>query len=379
MEFKDKLRKLREEQGLSQADLAKKIYASRSAVAKWENGLGLPGEASLTALVDFFGVERASLIGDPETETVFVYKNQKMVKQKNVIIALLSVLLAAVLAAAVFLVILAIYPRDYDPMTTTVIDGVLYERVDDGKDIYYRVRGLRNAGDTTYGKDRIVLEDEVDGRPVKEIDERAFQGKQIREFVCNERLERIGRMAFADTELGSITFNEGLTELGDSVFENCSIAEVTLPDSLMVLPENTFYRCDNLERVTLGSNLRTVETHAFALTPRLETVIVPSGASIGPYAFWFSGVMELVLDHPDVQFSDLALSCVPMLERVSYVGGLDRWNRIANALKLGTDQLYLMTDGVQYYLIQYSEDRYGENGMWEYVVDEWGYMIGYPG
>ncbi len=124
MEFKDKLRKLREEQGLSQAELAKKIYASRSAVAKWENGLGLPGEASLTALADFFGVERASLIGDPETETVFVYKNQKMVRQKNVIIALLSVLLAAVLAAAVFLVILAVYPRDYDPMTTTVIDGV---------------------------------------------------------------------------------------------------------------------------------------------------------------------------------------------------------------------------------------------------------------
>lgn len=63
---------------------------------------------------------------------------------------------------------------------------------------------------------------------------------------------------------------------------------------------------------------------------------------------------------------------VPRLERVSYVGGLDRWNRIANALKIGADQIYLMTDGVQYYLIQYSEDRYGENGMWEYVVDEWG-------
>ena len=377
MEFKDKLRKLREEQGLSQAELAKKIYASRSAVAKRENGLGLPGEASLTALADFFGVERASLIGDPETQTAFVYKNQKMLRQKNVIITLLCVLLATVLAATVFLVILAVHPRDYDPMTTTVIDGVLYERVDDGKDIYYRVRGLRQAGDTMYGKDRIVLEDEVDGRPVKEIDERAFQGKQIREFVCNERLERIGRMAFADTELGSIAFNEGLVELGDSVFENCSITEVTLPDSLTVLPGNTFYGCYDLIRVTLGSNLRTVETHAFALTPRLETVVFQSGASIDPYAFWFSGVLELILDHPDVLLSDLALSCVPMLERVSYVGGLDRWNRIANALKLGTDQIYLMTNGVQYYLMQYSEDRYGENGSWEYVLDELGYWIPY--
>ena len=88
-------------------------------------------------------------------------------------------------------------------------------------------------------------------------------------------------------------------------------------------------------------------------------------------------MLELILDYPDVLLSDLALSCVPMLERVSYVGGLDRWNRIANALKLGTDQIYLMTNGVQYYLMQYSEDRYGENGSWEYVLDELGYWIPY--
>ena len=36
-----------------------------------------------------------------------------------------------------------------------------------------------------------------------------------------------------------------------------------------------------------------------------------------------------------------------------------------------------MTNGVQYYLMQYSEDRYGENGSWEYVLDELGYWIPY--
>ena len=47
MAFADKLRQLREEHGLSQAALAKRIYVSRSAVAKWENGLGLPDDANL--------------------------------------------------------------------------------------------------------------------------------------------------------------------------------------------------------------------------------------------------------------------------------------------------------------------------------------------
>lgn len=46
MAFADKLKKLREEHGLSQAALAKRIYVSRSAVAKWENGSGSPTTAT---------------------------------------------------------------------------------------------------------------------------------------------------------------------------------------------------------------------------------------------------------------------------------------------------------------------------------------------
>ena len=56
MAFADKLKKLREEHGLSQAALAKRIYVSRSAVAKWENGLGLPDDGNLQALCGYFNV-----------------------------------------------------------------------------------------------------------------------------------------------------------------------------------------------------------------------------------------------------------------------------------------------------------------------------------
>lgn len=56
MEFCDKLKELRAEKGISQTTLAADIHISRSAVAKWENGLGLPNDESLKLLSEYFGV-----------------------------------------------------------------------------------------------------------------------------------------------------------------------------------------------------------------------------------------------------------------------------------------------------------------------------------
>lgn len=83
MQFNEKLKKLRADKGLSQEELAKKIFVSRSAVAKWENGLGLPGEASLNALAEFFSVSKDELLYDKETETLIVEKILRYLNQKN--------------------------------------------------------------------------------------------------------------------------------------------------------------------------------------------------------------------------------------------------------------------------------------------------------
>lgn len=40
MEFKDNLKQMWREKGLTQAQLAEKLFVTRSTVAKWENGLG---------------------------------------------------------------------------------------------------------------------------------------------------------------------------------------------------------------------------------------------------------------------------------------------------------------------------------------------------
>ena len=50
--FKDKLKELREKEGLSQQELADKLFVSRSAVAKWENGNGIPSDVNLDAICE---------------------------------------------------------------------------------------------------------------------------------------------------------------------------------------------------------------------------------------------------------------------------------------------------------------------------------------
>lgn len=68
MEFKDKLKKLRVENELSQEALAEAVHISRSAIAKYENGNGNPSEETLKALAVYFGVEVDDLKDDSETK-----------------------------------------------------------------------------------------------------------------------------------------------------------------------------------------------------------------------------------------------------------------------------------------------------------------------
>jgi len=77
MEFKDNLKKLRMQKGLTQAQLAEKLFVSRSTVAKWENGLGLPNPESMATLEKLFDIS-AEEFTTQEPEKVIVNKNRKL-------------------------------------------------------------------------------------------------------------------------------------------------------------------------------------------------------------------------------------------------------------------------------------------------------------
>lgn len=104
MEFYDKLKELRAAKGVSQNKLAADIHISRSAVAKWENGLGLPNDESLKLLSEYFGVSIDELLPDKPTAETIVSKNKTIDQQKKAIIGL-SVGCAAILFILAFIFI----------------------------------------------------------------------------------------------------------------------------------------------------------------------------------------------------------------------------------------------------------------------------------
>ena len=102
MEFKDRLKALRQRHKLSQAQLAEAIFVSRSAIAKWENGLGYPSEDSLQALIDFFCVPRDHF-STKEPEIVIVEKNRRINRLSVCLIAIGCIIGALLLGIMILL------------------------------------------------------------------------------------------------------------------------------------------------------------------------------------------------------------------------------------------------------------------------------------
>ncbi len=63
MTFGEKLKQLYQSRGLTQKQLAAEIFVSRSAIAKWVSGRGIPCEENIKELCKYFGVEEAWLFG----------------------------------------------------------------------------------------------------------------------------------------------------------------------------------------------------------------------------------------------------------------------------------------------------------------------------
>lgn len=65
METKDVIIELRTRYGLSQEELAEKVFVTRQAVSRWENGETVPNTETLKLLSKIFDVSINTLLGSP--------------------------------------------------------------------------------------------------------------------------------------------------------------------------------------------------------------------------------------------------------------------------------------------------------------------------
>ena len=95
MEFNEKLQELRKQRGLTQEELAEKLYVSRTAISKWESGRGYPNIESLKAIAKFFSVTVDELLSSGEVLTIAEEDNKRKEKHfRDLIYGLLDLCIA---------------------------------------------------------------------------------------------------------------------------------------------------------------------------------------------------------------------------------------------------------------------------------------------
>lgn len=71
--FSKRLKELRSAKGITQEELGKIIFVSRSAIAKWEQGKGMPSKQSLNLLSEYFNIPADALL--KEDDPVLIINN----------------------------------------------------------------------------------------------------------------------------------------------------------------------------------------------------------------------------------------------------------------------------------------------------------------
>ena len=163
MELSSQIKKYRTELGLSQEELAEKVYVTRQTVSNWETGKSYPDIHSLLLLGTLFDLSLDQLIkGDLETMKEII--NEQEVKKFNRYSTILSVLFALAIASAVPLFMwLEVYA--FIPFGVIWAVTLFFA---------FKVDKLKKANNIRTYKEIVAFSE---GRKLDEIDKRVEEGK----------------------------------------------------------------------------------------------------------------------------------------------------------------------------------------------------------
>ena len=165
VELSGQIRKHRDELGLSQEELAEKIFVTRQSVSNWETGKTYPDLQSLLRLGDLFGLSLDELIkGDIEImkEEINQQEIQKMNRWGN----LLAILLLALVILPVPLL------RFLDTVGFLLVMGPLFVAA---MAVALRVEKLKKDNDVHTYKEIVAF---TEGKRLDELDRAVEKGKR---------------------------------------------------------------------------------------------------------------------------------------------------------------------------------------------------------
>ena len=119
MELNEKIKKYRKEKGLSQEDLANKIFVSRTLITKYESGSAFPTQENLEKIADALEIEVKDLLSDEEKNLLV----EKSYKANLMFWIILTISFALISIALILLSVIPYYEySSYDYSGVTIVD-----------------------------------------------------------------------------------------------------------------------------------------------------------------------------------------------------------------------------------------------------------------
>ena len=148
--------------------------------------------------------------------------------------------------------------------------GIVYKLVQtDDYSTYYSVSERTEAL-----KAEIVIPAELDGCPVKTIEQMVFNGTNITSITIPNSVTSISRDAFSGcSKLISVTLSDQLTTIDNYVFSGCSsLSSITIPSSVTTIGESAFNGCSSLKAITIPKNVTAIGNYAFGNCDNVKVV-----------------------------------------------------------------------------------------------------------
>lgn len=120
MTLGEKIIVLRKEQGLTQYDLAEKLYVSRNAISKWETNNGYPNIDNIIAISKIFCVTLDELIGEENLRTL-----EKKNYQKYLLFGFINLLVFLILNG----ILNELTPKNLSILISTIIISLRFSLI----------------------------------------------------------------------------------------------------------------------------------------------------------------------------------------------------------------------------------------------------------
>lgn len=136
------------------------------------------------------------------------------------------------------------------------------------------------------------------GGNVETIEGSAFASTPLEKVTFGNKVKIIGEDAFYRSKINELLLPDSVTCIGEEAFRGCLIKELTIPDSVTTIGCYAFQECEDLEKVTLGEGISSVQRCTFAYCTNLKKVYFENEAvKINEDAFMECPISDINMEH----------------------------------------------------------------------------------